>query len=214
MINSILVLVTSVVSPTDDPLSYSPTRSVYSFSERLQQTKETIESIRSKIPGAQIVLVECSPPELVVELQPLVDKFINLYPNDSIRRTLHKGHGESLMVLAALNEIQDFIPDLIFKISGRYLLMEGFDWESWKTTTIRVSLTNHYGGESVHTFCYAFSGSMIPSMKEFFTQLIEISDPTCIERQFLKRFQTVMQPHKNPMHVLARWSSYNCTTFS
>lgn len=207
-----LVIVTSVVSPTSDPLSYSATRSVYTAEQRLQQTKETIASVRSKIPNSCIVLVECSPPETVDQLSLLVDRFINLYPNDSIRCTPHKSQGEARMLSVGLKEIENFNPDLIFKLSGRYFLTDSFDWVSWKTNTINASFTENYGGKSVHTFCYSFSRSMADQIAGFLTRMIETPDPTCVEIQFFRHFEKAIQFHGGPMHVLARWSSYSHTS--
>ena len=43
-----LVIITSVLNISNNPLSYTPTRSVYSYEERLEQTFKTIDSL-SKI---------------------------------------------------------------------------------------------------------------------------------------------------------------------
>ena len=58
MIN--LVLITSIIATPNIPLSYTPTRSVFTHNERFEQTKYTIQSIKEKIPNAKIFIVECS----------------------------------------------------------------------------------------------------------------------------------------------------------
>jgi hypothetical protein len=55
-----LVLITSIIKPPNTPLSYISVRSVFTIEERFEQTKHTIQSIREKIPGAKIFIVECS----------------------------------------------------------------------------------------------------------------------------------------------------------
>ena len=47
-----LVLITSVICTTNNPLSYINTRSIYSHEERFEQTKKTIQTIREKIPNS------------------------------------------------------------------------------------------------------------------------------------------------------------------
>ena len=55
-----LVLITSVINTPNVPLSYSNTRSVFSRKDRFAQTKNTIVSIKDKIPNCKIIIVECS----------------------------------------------------------------------------------------------------------------------------------------------------------
>ena len=55
-----LVLITSVIHTSSNPLSYTPCRSVFSPQERFTQTKKTIQTVRESIPDVQILLVECS----------------------------------------------------------------------------------------------------------------------------------------------------------
>ena len=57
MIN--LVLITSIINTPHCPLSYSKIRSVFSREQRFNDTKETIKSIKEKIPNCKIIIVEC-----------------------------------------------------------------------------------------------------------------------------------------------------------
>ncbi len=50
--------ITSVIHTSTNPLSYTNTRSIYTPSQRLSQTLETISSIRNNIPGAYILVIE------------------------------------------------------------------------------------------------------------------------------------------------------------
>jgi hypothetical protein len=53
-----LFIVSSAIYLSSNPLCYSSTRSAFSAEKRAQQTLKTIESIRSAIPDAKIILIE------------------------------------------------------------------------------------------------------------------------------------------------------------
>ena len=55
-----LVLITSVINTPNLPLSYSKVRSVFTRGQRFTQTKQTIESIKEKIPDHKMMIVECT----------------------------------------------------------------------------------------------------------------------------------------------------------
>ena len=124
-----LVLITSVISTTNNPLSYINNRSVYSHLERFEQTKKTIESVKEKIPNSKIIIVECSNlnEEIINYLIKNSDYFLNLYNNQKIRNNIShisKSLGEGTMTLCALKFIiQNNIEfNNLIKISGRYWL--------------------------------------------------------------------------------------------
>lgn len=130
-----LVLVPSVIIPTDNPLSYTPTRSIYTSEDRLHQTVKTLQTVREKIPGAHLVVLECSdlPVYYVKVLIEQCDQFVNYNSNPGVREAVcnspFKGYGEVRALLEYLmEEISDDLPyDAIFKISGRYCLNDNFD---------------------------------------------------------------------------------------
>ena len=55
-----ITLITSIVNISNNPLSYTNIRSVYTREQRFIQTKNTIKSVREKIANNKILLVECS----------------------------------------------------------------------------------------------------------------------------------------------------------
>ena len=55
-----IFLITSTIRFSENPLSYSHSRSVFSAEERLEQTLHSIKSIRTNIPDAIIILLENS----------------------------------------------------------------------------------------------------------------------------------------------------------
>ena len=135
-----ITLIPSIIDTPNKPLSYHHTRSVYTKQERFEQTKTTIESVRSRIPNNKIMVIECSP--LTEEESQFflenTDIFINLYdlPDKSYIEKIHsysKSMGEGTMTIYALeylltNKIEY---DTLYKLSGRYRLNDKFAYEKY-----------------------------------------------------------------------------------
>lgn len=108
---------------------------------RFQQTLETIESIRMKVPNSTILLVENST-ELPREAETIIKTFVDHYIYIGDRRdviTLNrdgvKGAGEAYMLLVAFDYIKsnNIKSNRIFKLSGRYKLSKEFDIEFYNS---------------------------------------------------------------------------------
>lgn len=134
-----LVLITSIIKVSNLPLSYTNVRSVYSHNERYEQTKQTIQSIKEKIPNSKIILVECS--DLSSEEQEYlknnVTYFINLINNQNDVENIYspsKSLGEGTMTMRAiefiLNNKIEF--DNFFKLTGRYWLSSNFLYKNFE----------------------------------------------------------------------------------
>ena len=105
-----LVLITSVINTPNLPLSYSKTRSIFSRHDRFLQTKQTIESIKNKLPNDKIIIVECS--ELNQEetdyLNDMCDYVLNLWDKKELHNYIFgpsKSLGEGTMTIEALKYI-------------------------------------------------------------------------------------------------------------
>jgi hypothetical protein len=129
-----LTLITSIIKPPKTALSYWHTRSIYSDETRLEQVKNTIETVREKIPRNKIILVECSPlsPEETLYFETNTDYFINLYDDIEERCNIYspsKALGEGTMTKAAFKYVfeNNILYDYFFKITGRYWLNINFD---------------------------------------------------------------------------------------
>ena len=151
-----LVLITSVICIENRPLSYTNIRSVYSHSERFEQTKKTIESIREKIPNSKIFLVECSnlTEDMSKYLVEKSDYFLNLYEDEKIRNNttgLSKSLGEGTMTICAINYIKynNIEYDNLFKITGRYWLSNNFNYNNFNNSDIQI----HYINEDRDNTC-------------------------------------------------------------
>jgi hypothetical protein len=160
-----ITLITSVIDTPNIPLSYTPTRSVFTKEIRFEQLKKTIATIREKIPDNRIILVECS---ILSEderqyLTNAVDYFLNIYDtNDQqlIQRmfTPSKTMGEGTMTIYALQYLlsQNIEYDNFFKISGRYWLNDSFSYEFYDNY---MTCIRHINGDSnnVYTCFYKLS---------------------------------------------------------
>lgn len=135
-----LVLITSIIDTPNKPLSYTPTRSIFTKEERFNQTKKTIQSVKTYIPNSKIFLVEYSILSKEEETYFIenVDHFVNIYDNsnDKIKNDLHsefKARCEGTMTTFALNYIKNnnIQFDMFYKISGRYWLSNKFDYNKF-----------------------------------------------------------------------------------
>ena len=120
---------------------------IFSAETRLDQTLKTLESIKSRIPDARILLIECSAENSVTEeesqkLEPFIEGLLNYYPDNQVQE-IYKMAGTNWDVaknfteLVVFGKALDFIirqqPHLlndisrVFKMSGRYLLNDDFD---------------------------------------------------------------------------------------
>ena len=124
--NSPIVLITSSLRVSKFPLSYTPTRSVFSEKKRLAQTKTSIESVLGNFPTSEIFLIDNSSEE-EASLQALkIDSNVKtLTINSKVSRYLskspYKGLGEAYVTLALLKICKDEDSDFC-KLSGRYHL--------------------------------------------------------------------------------------------
>lgn len=132
----------------------------YSTEQRLFQTLETIETIRTKVPNAYICLFECSYKPISKEYKKIlsekVDLFLEFYDEPGIK-TLYDNFsrkqelitfGKSLLetrgilnCLYLMGEKQLFADvNRVFKITGRYTLNEDFNIQDYESRL----LENHY----------------------------------------------------------------------
>lgn len=147
-----LVLITSVINTSKNPLSYINTRSVYSYSERLIDTKLTIESVKKYIPNTKIFLIECShlKREDEEELKTLVDVYLNLCNNEKLvaqTSSPSKSMGEGVMTIEAIKYIieNNIQYETLFKISGRYWLNDKFNYSLYDNDIICIHrIQNNY----------------------------------------------------------------------
>jgi hypothetical protein len=169
-----LIVITSVINIPDLPFSYTTTRSVYNKNERFEQTKNTIKSIRDKIPDSKILLVECSElnDEETEYIKNHVEYFINIYGTEHNFEKhvfgLSKSMGENTLILQALEylKLNNITYENFYKISGRYWLTDNFNYENFNHDKIAYSCTLA-GDNDIFTSFYKLNSKHINSYIEF-----------------------------------------------
>jgi hypothetical protein len=131
LLNRHIFLVTSTLNPPQGLVSLPTRRGVFSSGERLEQTLASIASVRAKVPGALIVLLENS--DLVDSqariLQEAVDWLVRFDadPRSRVFRDHgNKGVGEAYMLKSIVKVLHRFDYCLLFKLSARYRLSDRF----------------------------------------------------------------------------------------
>ena len=104
-----LVIITSVINISKDPLDYSRVRSVYTPEERYTQVIKTIESINGKIENSDILFLESSEIDIEKEntIKDMVDHYVKL-TDDKIKKVIDgqfKASAESTQILEGLKRI-------------------------------------------------------------------------------------------------------------
>ena len=188
MIN--LVLITSIIKTPNVRLSYTPVRSAFTYDERFEQTKYTIQTIREKIPNSKILVVECS--ELNNEEQEYFvnnsDYFLNLYDNENAKNNIYsisKSLGEGTMTINAIEYIKNnnIKFDNFFKISGRYWLSEHCNYENFINEDIVIHRIND-DVNNILTALYKLHESNIFDFYEFLINNTNLMH-NCIGHEYL-----------------------------
>lgn len=104
--------------------------SVFTPSQRVQQTLETIKTLRTKMPEFKIVLIEITKidSKIILQFSNVCDLVI-LCENDTENHNFTKSFGEIYLTVKILQNITNNV-EKICKISGRYFLTDTFDLNS------------------------------------------------------------------------------------
>ena len=171
----------------------------FSTQERFNQTMETINNIKEKVPGAKICLFEVSETRLdeiyIDEIKNSVDLFVELYNDNKIIELYNNfvkfkdlfKYGKSLFelygMIYALNLIDDKFGanniDRVFKISGRYLLNSDFDINQYNSVFLKnkyiakcVKYSNYEPNSNAHFHIYQNKGHLITGLWSFDSSLL------------------------------------------
>jgi hypothetical protein len=130
--SNILFVITSIVKLEN------PKSSIYNPIERYNQTCNTISSIKSKLPGAKIVVVEASK---TINDRKFYFEGVDMFyiKNDDIYKC--KSSGECILLKTFLQS--DFFKkysdiNFLFKISGRYYLNDNFNINNFDSNKINA----------------------------------------------------------------------------
>jgi hypothetical protein len=142
-----IVLVTSVIYVSENPLSYVDVRSIYNSETRIEQTLNTIISIKKTIPNYYIVMIEGSKlsKDLKERFIKEVNEFIDVADYKNVNKAINgpsKGLGEVELLLAYLES--DSYTNIkinaksVSKMSGRYMLDNRFSFDNSDNIICRV----------------------------------------------------------------------------
>jgi len=136
-----VVIVTSKIYVSNKEFSYIKGRSIYTSKERFNQTLCTFQTIRKNIPNSYIILYDNSefPEDEYYTLKCNVDYFINIHNDEIVNQftneSIHKVYGEVAQTYRLLSTIKSLYHGMniqnIFKITGRYLINELFDYDQY-----------------------------------------------------------------------------------
>ena len=132
-----VVFISSKIYVSNQPFTYTNTRSIYSINARFDQTVKSIESVRHNIPNSYIILFDNSQftSDEFNKLESLVDLFINNTTNSEIDYYTNvcenKAYGELCQTFYTIREIKNFKFKNFFKLSGRYIINETFDFSKF-----------------------------------------------------------------------------------
>lgn len=167
----LIFIITSAISLSSKPLYNNISRSVFSTNQRIKQTLESIETIRSIVPNARIIMIEGGQSDFSSQFSKLVDEYY--YMNSKIARFFldhkNKGLGEVYLLLKGLRVLPNKKEMIVFKIAGRYKLSEKFEISRYTEgeVSFKVNYTKVYSryfnktfriGE-LNTILYSFNGN-------------------------------------------------------
>jgi hypothetical protein len=177
-----IVMITSKIYISNNPFTYSNSRSIYSSEERLEQTLNTIESIKQYIPDYFIILIDNSyfSTEIFELLKSKVDCFLNILGNEQLNYYTEKCPIKYLSDLSHqicvykyfLKYVNNYNIKNLFKISGRYKLNETFDYNQYDSNDNIFKLNDNVKDRNYYyTSFYKISNTF---MIEYFNKLDNI----------------------------------------
>jgi hypothetical protein len=183
-----LIFITSIIDIPNKPLSYTKVRSIYTAKERFQQTKRTIESIKSYMRMGErrmkIMIIECSnfrkgmeEREMEKYLIDNTDYYINLWDRVELHENIF-GISKTLGEMTLTKEVIEYIRinglkfENIYKISGRYEILNKIDMDKyWNRMNIFYYYKEH---NIVSTVFYKIRYENIEEFYEFIVDSLEL----------------------------------------
>jgi len=179
-----LVFIVSAIATNNEPLAYTPTRSYFTHAQRFEQSLATIESVRRYVPDAYIVFIEGTPivEEMRAGLCAKVDYMHLAYLDEEVSACVngqHKGMGEASSIGSYLQSahFRELRPSLksLGKISGRYTIQKGFNWDlkdNGIVCNIHTDNPHHWTRTHMSTMFYTVGSAAIDSYIEAVHQCI------------------------------------------
>jgi len=161
--DSIIFCITSMIHLTND-------MSTNSSEDRLQQTLETIKSIKEKVPKALIILLEGSNISSyeISKLYPNVNKIMLFESEESKCYFNTKSYGEVYKLLTISKKLENIPFNKVFKISGRYYLNDNFNIDNFGSDITGNIIKDEY----LLNILYSVDKNIFIHYKNLFTHLI------------------------------------------
>jgi len=165
--------------------------SIHSPQERFEQTLETIQSIRSKVPNSIIWITESSPESLPKEysnqLITLSDFYIENHDDEVIQQLYQNlnqcpekfDFGKSLLESRSLfNTFVQIKPlefNRAFKLSGRYTLNNDFNISDYESRILNdhYVFQVHHMGNDIYDLLYGIKGQVTTGLWSFHKSLLD-----------------------------------------
>ena len=206
-----------ISSTINTPLGLVP------VSERLEQTLNTVASIRKHLPRAGIILVDNSstPVPRYTELESSVDVFLDIGQRRICRHFNScgiKGAGESYNILVGLDALEKsgVTAWRIFKISGRYRLSDSFDIGIYHNMQgkfcFRQRDQNSSGDFFLHSRMWSACGSQLAQMRELVSKSFQthLEHEITIEQALYKNLDQDTLVELDTIHcegIIAPWNT-------
>ena len=226
-----MVVISSAIHTSSNPLSYSATRSVFTHQQRFEQSVGTVNSVREHIPNAFIVFIEGTKldPEYKQILSGIVNYLYEAYENDTVRERVggpFKGLGEVATMLSYFESPHFRMMrssgslHSISKISGRYSINRDFRFEMPNDqsilATIKYNNKDHHSHVWMSTMFFtvpqAQFDNFIEALKRTYNHP-ELNNGVALEHIFpncIKSIGVDIQ-NKSPFHVggeYGPWGGY------
>ncbi len=161
---------------------------VYKPVERLEQTLQTVSSIRQRVPDSKIILMECAGTSLTAEqesaLDQAVDVFVDFTQDEDVQAIYQSNNWDivknttEIMCFARVLEMcrddNDFDGiDRIHKMSGRYLLNNDFDLGVYEKYPDKIIV----GPKNRSQFPFEVTGIELQYMARLWSWPIGLLDP-------------------------------------
>ena len=161
-----VVIITSKIYVSNNKFSYIDIRSIYSSQDRFEQTIDSIKTIKKYIPNNFIIIIDNSKfnNDEIDLIESNVDLFLNPIENKKLKyytdECIYKAYGElnqTAILLECLSYlINNGIIELInlFKITGRYLINENFNYANFNNNKNILKINENVKDRKYYYTCF------------------------------------------------------------
>lgn len=155
-----IVLISSKVYTSNVSFNYTPIRSIYTSQERYEQLLDTINSVQKYIPNYIIILIDNS--KFTLDEYNLLNTKVNYFLNEPdnlmldyyTNVSIYKSLGEVSQLLSAKYIVDQHSVYNLFKITGRYVIDESFDYKVYNTFDNIFKKNHHVTDRDYYYTCF------------------------------------------------------------